>query len=85
MKSNAAFRRPGHLYFRPIRNTSEAIHIKRVYDDGLFCIGENRYSVSYAFQDINYTSLSKEDRENHKQKEKQHILHQGQIHICEEG
>ncbi|MBQ4289021.1 MAG: ATP-binding protein [Clostridia bacterium] len=63
MKSKAALRRSGHLYFRPLRNTSEAIHIKRVYDDGLFCIGENRYSVSYAFQDINYTSLSKEDRE----------------------
>ena len=43
------------------RSVQEAIPIQRVWEDGIFQLG-NRFSKSYSFTDINYQIASKDDK-----------------------
>lgn len=45
-------------------SVQEAIPIQRLYKDGIFDLGKNRYSKCYKFSDINYAVATKEDKEN---------------------
>lgn len=47
--------------FKIPRSVQEAIPIQRVWEDGIFQLG-NRFSKSYSFTDINYQIASKEDK-----------------------
>ena len=47
--------------FKIPRSVQDAIPIQRVWEDGIFQLG-NRYSKSYSFTDINYQIASKEDK-----------------------
>lgn len=46
------------------KNVQQSIPIKRIYDDGIFLVGKNKYSFTYKFSDINYAVASKEDKES---------------------
>ncbi|MFR5755980.1 MAG: VirB4-like conjugal transfer ATPase, CD1110 family [Lachnospiraceae bacterium] len=45
------------------KNVQEVIPIKKIYSDGIFLVGKNKYSIMYRFTDINYAVASKEDKE----------------------
>jgi len=45
-------------------SVQEAIPIQRLYKDGIFDLGKNKYSKCYKFSDINYAVATKEDKEN---------------------
>lgn len=45
------------------KSVQEVIPIKKIYSDGIFLIGKNKYSIMYRFTDINYAVASKEDKE----------------------
>ena len=45
------------------KSVQEAIPVKVIYDDGIFDVGNNRYSRTYRFEDINYQVASEEDKE----------------------
>ena len=47
--------------FKIPRSVQDAIPIQRVWEDGIFQLG-NRFSKSYSFTDINYQIASKEDK-----------------------
>ncbi len=42
----------------------DTICIKRIWEDGIFLVGKNKYSLTYKFTDINYAVASKEDKES---------------------
>lgn len=44
------------------RSVQDAVPIQAVYDDGIFCIGKNQYSMTYRFADINYAVASYNDK-----------------------
>ena len=45
-------------------SVQEAIPIKRLYSDGIFNLGKNKYSKTYKFTDVNYAVANREDKEN---------------------
>ena len=45
------------------RNVQEVIPISRIWKDGIFLVGKNKYALTYKFTDINYAVASKEDKE----------------------
>ena len=45
------------------RGVQDVIPVQRIFEDGIFLVGENKYSVSYKFTDINYAVASKDDKE----------------------
>lgn len=45
------------------KSVQEVIPIKKIYSDGIFLVGKNKYSIMYRFTDINYAVASKEDKE----------------------
>ena len=45
------------------KSVQEVIPIKKIYFDGIFLVGKNKYSIMYRFTDINYAVASKEDKE----------------------
>lgn len=45
------------------RSVQQAIPIKRIYEDGTFQVGWNKYSKTYRFKDINYMVAGKEEQE----------------------
>ncbi len=45
------------------RSVQQAIPIKRIYEDGIFQVGRNRYSKTYKFTDTNYMVAGKEEQE----------------------
>lgn len=45
------------------RSVQQAIPIKKVYEDGIFQVGRNRYSKTYRFTDTNYMVAGKEEQE----------------------
>ncbi len=45
------------------KSVQGAIPVKVIYDDGIFDVGNNRYSRTYRFEDINYQVASEEDKE----------------------
>lgn len=46
------------------RNVQQVIPIQKIWTDGIFLVGKNKYSYTYKFKDINYAVASKEDKEN---------------------
>ncbi len=46
------------------RSSQDIIPIKTLWKDGIFLIGNNKYSKSYKFIDINYAVASREDKES---------------------
>lgn len=48
--------------FRIPHSVQDAIPIRRVWPDGIFLAGQDGYSRSYRFTDINYAVASKEDK-----------------------
>jgi hypothetical protein len=49
--------------FRAPRTAKDAICIKRVWQDGIFLVGANKYSKCYKVTDINYAVASRADKE----------------------
>ena len=49
--------------FKVPKNVQQAIPIKRIWNDGIFMVENNKYSKCYRFTDINYAVASKEDKE----------------------
>ena len=47
--------------FRIPRSVQDAIPIRRIFEDGIFQVG-NRYSKTWSFTDINYAIADKEDK-----------------------
>lgn len=45
------------------KSVQKVIPIKKIYSDGIFLVGKNKYSIMYRFTDINYAVASKEDKE----------------------
>ena len=49
--------------FNVPRSVQDVIPIKRIYDDGIFKIGKDKYTKSFKFTDINYAVANREDKE----------------------
>ena len=49
--------------FKIPRGVQDTIPIERVWEDGIFLVGKNKYSKTYLFTDINYTIADKSDKE----------------------
>jgi len=49
--------------FKIPKSVQDIIPIKAIWADGIFLVGNNKYSKSYKFLDINYAVASKEDKE----------------------
>lgn len=45
------------------RSVQDIIPVKAIWEDGIFLVGNNKYSKSFKFIDINYAVASKEDKE----------------------
>lgn len=45
------------------RGVQDVIPITAIYDDGIFRVGRDKYSKTFAFTDINYAVASREDKE----------------------
>ena len=46
------------------KSSQDIIPIKALWEDGIFLVGNNKYSKSYKFIDINYAVASREDKES---------------------
>ena len=44
-------------------SVQKVIPIQRIWTDGIFLVGKNKYSLTYKLSDINYAVASKEDKE----------------------
>ena len=49
--------------FKIPKAVQDIIPINAIWEDGIFLVGNNKYSKSYKFLDINYAVASKEDKE----------------------
>ena len=49
--------------FKVPRSVQDIIPVKAIWEDGVFLVGNNKYSKSFKFIDINYAVASKEDKE----------------------
>jgi len=49
--------------FKIPKSVQDIIPIKVLWEDGIFLVGNNKYSKSFKFLDINYAVASKEDKE----------------------
>ena len=45
------------------KKVQDIIPVKAIWEDGIFLVGNNKYSKSYKFVDINYAVASREDKE----------------------
>ncbi len=63
IKSLLAMQKQEREDFSVSKNVQQSIPIKRIWDDGIFLVGKNKYSFTYKFSDINYAVASKEDKE----------------------
>ena len=50
--------------FKIPKSVQDTIPIKRVYEDGIFQVDNNKYSRTYVFTDINYAVASRDDKES---------------------
>ena len=46
------------------KNVQQVIPIQRIWENGIFLVGKNKYALTYKFTDINYAVASKEDKES---------------------
>ena len=49
--------------FKVPKGVQDTIPISRIWEDGIFLCGKNKYSKSFMFTDINYTVASRADKE----------------------
>ena len=49
--------------FKVPKKVQQIIPIDTIYNDGIFQVGKNKYSLTYKFTDINYAVASREDKE----------------------
>ncbi len=49
--------------FKVPKSVQQAIPIKSIYEDGLFYLGNNMYSKTFRFDDVNYAVLGESDKE----------------------
>ena len=56
------FKRDKEKFIIP-KGVQDTIPIKRIYEDGIFLVGRNKYSKTFIFTDINYIVASEEDKE----------------------
>lgn len=45
------------------KNIQQVIPVQRIWTNGIFLVGKNKYTLTYKFSDINYAVASKEDKE----------------------
>lgn len=45
------------------KTIQQVIPVQRIWTNGIFLVGKNKYSLTYKFTDINYAVASKEDKE----------------------
>ena len=45
------------------KSNQDVIPVSRIWQDGIFQVGKNKYSKCYKFTDINYAVASKSDKE----------------------
>ena len=45
------------------KGVQDIIPVKKIYEDGIFQVGKNKFSKSYKFEDINYSVASRSDKE----------------------
>lgn len=45
------------------KNIQQVIPIQKIWKNGIFLVGKNKYALTYKFTDINYAVASKEDKE----------------------
>lgn len=45
------------------KSIQQVIPVQRIWTNGIFLVGKNKYSLTYKFSDINYAVASKEDKE----------------------
>ena len=50
--------------FKIPKSVQDIIPVKAIWEDGIFLVGENQYSKTFKFLDINYAVASKEDQES---------------------
>ena len=46
------------------RYVQDIIPISRIWEDGIFLVGKNKYSKCFSFTDVNYAVASREDKED---------------------
>ena len=46
------------------RSVQDIIPISRIWEDGIFLVGKNKYSKCFSFSDVNYAVASREDKED---------------------
>ena len=46
------------------KSVQQVIPIQRIWENGIFLVGKNKYALTYKFTDINYAVASKEDKES---------------------
>ena len=46
------------------KGVQDVLPIKKIYQDGIFLVGKNKYSKTFQFDDINYAVASREDKES---------------------
>ena len=56
------FKQEKEDFFIP-KYVQDVIPVNRIYKDGIFLVGKNKYSKCYRFTDINYLVASKNDKE----------------------
>ena len=49
--------------FKIPKSVQDTIPVNKVYKDGIFLIGKDKYSKTFKFTDINYAVASKSDKE----------------------
>ena len=48
------------------RRVQDLIQVQRIWPDGIFQVGPNKFSKTWKFSDINYQVASEEDKEKQK-------------------
>ena len=64
IKSLANLKRLERETINAPKTIQQTIPIQKVFEDGIFLVGKNKYSLTYKFTDINYSVASKEDKES---------------------
>lgn len=50
--------------FKIPRSVQDTIPVKRIFDDGIFLLSNNKYSLTYIFSDVNYAVSGEEEKES---------------------
>ena len=59
IKSLANLKRLERETINAPKTIQQTIPIQKVFEDGIFLVGKNKYSLTYKFTDINYSVASK--------------------------